>query len=158
VETAAYVDDRLSSWRRGEAVPFAQVRRTDGQVVGVTCFLTPRHLVPGDFPYAVEIGSTWLAWSAQRRGINVEAKLLMFTHAFENWGVARVDLTTDVRNERSRAAIAALGATFEGVMRNWQPSFAAGESGRLRDTAMFSVVAADWPSVKAGLEGRLARN
>jgi RimJ/RimL family protein N-acetyltransferase len=108
-------------------------------------------------PYAVEIGGTWLAASAQGTGINVDAKLLLLTHAFEHWQVGRVDLKTDARNERSRNAIARIGATFEGVLRSWQPSLVAGEEGRLRDTAMFSIVAGEWPAVRARLDQRLAR-
>jgi RimJ/RimL family protein N-acetyltransferase len=87
-------------------------------------------------PYAVGIGGTWLAASAQRTGVNREAKLLLLTHAFDHWHVGRVEIQTDARNARSRAAISALGATFEGTLRNWQPSHVAGEEHRLRDSAM----------------------
>ena len=104
---------------------------------------------------AVEVGWTWLAASAQRTGINREAKLLLFTYAFESLGVARVDLKTDARNERSRRAIAGRGATFEGVLRSGSRSHAEGETGRLRDSAMFSVVAAEWPAVRTHLEGQI---
>ena len=107
--------------------------------------------------FAVEIGWTWLAASAQRTGINAEAKLLLLTHAFETLRVARVDLKTDARNQRSRQAIARLGARFEGVLRSWSPSHVPGEEGRLRDSAMFSVTAAEWPDVKAHLAARVAR-
>jgi RimJ/RimL family protein N-acetyltransferase len=106
-------------------------------------------------PYAVEVGGTWLAHFAQRTGINVEAKLLLFTYAFETLGLARVDLKTDARNQRSRRAIERLGARFEGVLRNWSPSWAPGEAGRLRDSAMFSVVEAEWPEVRARLHAVL---
>src|SRR5689334_11482407 len=106
---------------------------------------------------AVEFGSTWLAASAQGSGINPEAKLLLFRQAFEEWGVVRVDLKTDARNMRSRAAIEALGARFEGVLRNWSQSWAPGEDGRLRDSAIFSVIASEWPECRRGLEQRLAR-
>ena len=104
--------------------------------------------------YAVEIGWTWLAASAQRTGINAEAKLLLLTHAFDTLRLARVDWKTDARNERSRQAIERLGARFEGVLRGWSPSHAPGEEGRLRDSAMFSVTAAEWPDVKAHLAAR----
>lgn len=106
---------------------------------------------------AVEIGSTWLAASYQGSGINPETKLLLFRHAFEQWGVVRVDLKTDARNMRSRAAIEMLGARFEGVLRNWSQSWAAGEDGQLRDSAMFSVIAPEWPECRRRLEQRLAR-
>ena len=73
------------------------------------------------------------------------------------WDVARVDLKTDARNARSRAAIASVGAQFEGVLRNWSPSWAPGEDGRLRDSAMFSITHAEWPAAREHLEKRLAR-
>jgi len=76
---------------------------------------------------------------------------------FDHWGVARVDLKTDARNHRSRAAIEAVGARFEGVLRNWSRSWAPGEEGRLRDSAMYSVIAAEWPQCRARLVDRLAR-
>jgi len=136
--------------------PFAQVRQSDGSAVGCTSYWDPR-LWPGRSDLcAVEIGWTWLAASAQRSGINVEAKLLLFQHAFEIWGVARVDLKTDARNERSRRALEGLGARFEGVLRRWGPSHAPGEEGQLRDSAMFSVIASEWPATKAALRSRLS--
>ncbi len=101
---------------------------------------------------------TWLAGSAQRTGINVEAKSLLVEHAFESTGAVRVDLKTDAPNERSRHAIEGLGATFEGVLRSWSQSHAPGEEGRLRDSAMFSVIASDWPTVKTRLHERLDRH
>jgi RimJ/RimL family protein N-acetyltransferase len=122
----------------------------------MTNYLTLRWEPQTQVPYAVEVGGTWLAHSAQRSGINVEAKLLLFSHAFETWRVGRVDLKTDARNARSRAAIEGVGGQFEAVLRSWQPSHARGERGRLRDTAMFSIVTADWPDVRARLESRLA--
>jgi len=152
---AAYVGDLRAGAAAGEVVPFAQVRRADETVVGATRFLTIRRRPGATLPYAVEIGGTWLAASAQRTGLNIEAKTLLLGHAFEVWRVGRVDLKTDARNLRSRAAIEALGATFEGVLRGWQPSQAPGEHDRLRDTAMFAVVAADWPAVRLTLQRRL---
>lgn len=151
--TRRYVDALLAS---DDDVPFAQVRVADGTPVGVTRFLTLRRRPDDGRLFAVEIGGTWLAASAQRSGINTEAKLLLLTHAFEAWEVGRVDLKTDARNERSRDAIARIGATFEGVLRSWQPSHAAcDEPGALRDTAIFSIVAAEWPAVKDRLRARL---
>jgi RimJ/RimL family protein N-acetyltransferase len=105
---------------------------------------------------AIEVGFTWLAKSAQGTGLNVESKLLLFRHAFESWGVARVDLKTDARNSRSRAAIEGVGARFEGVLRNWSRSWAPGEDGRLRDAAIFSIIATEWPDCRSRLEERLA--
>jgi RimJ/RimL family protein N-acetyltransferase len=148
---------QMLRWRdEGEWVPFVQVRVADDRVVGMSNYLTLRWEPGASNPYAVEVGGTWLAHSAQRSGINVEAKLLLFAHAFEELGVGRVDLKTDARNARSRAAIEGVGARFEAVLRSWQPSHARGEQGQLRDTAMHAVVAPDWPEVRTMLEARLA--
>ncbi len=153
-EVAGYVAHRLAM---AGATPFAQVRLSDGAAVGCTSYSNPRPWLDTGELFAVEIGGTWLAASAQRTGINTEAKLLLLTHAFDTLRLARVDWKTDARNQRSRQAIERLGARFEGVLRNWGPSHAAGEEGRLRDSAMFSVTAAEWPDVKSHLAGRLAR-
>jgi N-acetyltransferase len=150
-----YVDGLLALAAAAEWVPFTQIALESGHAVGMTNYLTLRFEAGADLPYAVEVGGTWLAHSAQRTGVNVEAKLLLFTHAFETWGVGRVDLKTDARNARSRNAIEGVGATFEGILHSWQPSHAKGEHGKLRDSAMHSVVAADWPDVRARLQARL---
>ncbi len=97
-----YVDGLFALAAAGEWVPFAQVAVESGNVVGMTNYLTLRFESDAALPYAVEVGGTWLAHFAQRTGINVEAKLLLFTYAFETWGVGRVDLKTDARNARSR--------------------------------------------------------
>jgi N-acetyltransferase len=152
-----YIRVRLDWARTGERLPFAQVRQADQRAVGCTLYANIRRRTPDDDPYAVEIGSTWLGASAQRSGINVEAKLLLLDHAFETWHVNRVDIKTDVRNERVRAAILALGAQFEGVLRRWQPSQAIGEEGQLRDSAMYSIVESEWPTVRDHLQARLLR-
>lgn len=153
--TQAYVLDLAQAHTVGEAVPFVQVRVADDRVVGATRFLTLRRWPDGRF-FAVEIGGTWLCAAAQGTGINTEAKLLLMAWAFGPWGAQRVDIKTDARNAKARRAIAALGAGFEGVLRQWQPSQAAGEEDRLRDTAMYSVVRAEWRQVRQGLEARLA--
>ena len=149
--TAAYVAELLTGRAAGEVVPFAQLEASTGRPLGCTRYAQLRYLPQASLPYTVEVGGTWLAASAQRSGVNREAKLLLLGHAFEHWQVARVELRTDARNERSRTAIAALGARFEGVLRSAQPSAAAGETGRLRDTAIFSVVAGEWPEVRTRL-------
>jgi N-acetyltransferase len=131
-----------------ETIPFAQVRLADKRIVGVTRYINPR-------PHAVEIGGTWLAASAQGTAINPEAKLLLLTHAFETWRLRRVELLTDARNERSRGGILSIGAQYEGTLRNWQPSRAAGEEGRLRDSAIYSIIDSEWPEVRARLEARI---
>lgn len=154
----AQVEELLRQWLAGEGVPFVQVAAVSGRLVGATRFLTIRRRSPSDVPFAVEIGGTWLAASAQRSGINVEAKLLLMEYAFSTWFVGRVDIKTDARNERARGAIERLGATFEGVLRHWQPSLATDEGDLLRDSAMFSVTDDQWPAVREQLVARLARH
>ncbi|HEV7958620.1 MAG TPA: GNAT family protein [Acidimicrobiales bacterium] len=155
VGTESFINDMTRMWEAGEVLPFVQIDVTRSRPVGVTRFMTIRSLRPFAAPYAVEIGGTWLAMSAQRSGINTEAKLLLLDYAFETWHVGRVDLKTDARNERSRNAISRIGASFEGVLRHWQPSLVAGEEGTLRDSAMFSIVDDQWPSVRERLSALL---
>ena len=156
VPRAAEVGDYVREQReRSGLTPFAQIRLADGKAVGCTAYWDLRTWADSDRLRAIEVGFTWLAASAQRTGINAEAKLLLFTYAFETLGVVRVDLKTDARNERSRRAIAATGARFEGVLRSWSPSWVAGEEGRLRDSAMFSVIASEWPTVRSALAARV---
>jgi RimJ/RimL family protein N-acetyltransferase len=121
---------------------------SSGRVVGSSRYLNVR---PAD--RVVEIGWTWLNPSAWRSGANVEAKLLMMRHAFETLDCVRVEFKTDARNERSRAALSALPARFEGILRNHMTVPSVG----LRDSAYFSVIDSEWPDVKANLERRLAR-
>ncbi|MFC4500585.1 MULTISPECIES: GNAT family N-acetyltransferase [Streptomyces] len=155
-EFDAYLDTQLGHAAAGRLAPYAQVSLASGRAVGVTSYLDPRSWLDEDRLDAVEIGYTWLAASAQGTGVNAEAKLLLFRHAFEEWGVSRVDLKTDARNSRSRAAIESVGARFEGVLRSWSRSWAPGEESRLRDSAMFSITADEWPSCAARLEKRVA--
>jgi len=98
-----------------------------------------------------------LAAPAQRTGVNTAAKRLLLGHAFDTLGAQRVELRTDARNARSHAAILRIGAQFEGVLRAWQPSFVPGEETMLRDSAMFSILAAEWPRVRAHLDALLER-
>jgi RimJ/RimL family protein N-acetyltransferase len=146
-----YVSDLLRMWEAGEVVPFAQVEVATDRPVGGTRLMTIRALQPSATPYAVEIGGTWLAASAQRSGLNTQAKQLLFEYVFDAWNVGRVDLKTDARNNRSRNAILRIGATFEGVLRHWQPSQLAGEENRLRDSAIYSILDSEWPRVKEHL-------
>lgn len=155
-EVEDYVARSLARRDAGAYAPFAQVEAATGRVVGHTAYLTPRWMNGGRL-FAVEIGSTWLAPAARGTAVNPAAKLLLMTQAFESWGVDRVDIKTDARNEAARAAIAATGATFEAVLRAWQPSLAPGEEGLVRDTAMFSVTPPEWPRVRARLEERIER-
>ncbi len=153
---AQHVDGLVELRARGQDVPFTTRDARDGRIVGSTRFLWLRSYFDRDALDAVEIGGTWLAASAQRRPINTEAKLLMLGHAFDTWRVQRVDLKTDARNARSRAAIERIGARLDGVVRNWQPSMVSGEEGRPRDSALYSIVPGEWPAVRAALEARLA--
>lgn len=155
-EVPAYVDTQLGRAADGRLAPYVQVDAATGRIVGATSFWEPRPWPSGEGLCAIEVGFTWLAASAQGTGINTEAKYLLFRHAFETWGVARVDLKTDSRNARSRAAIESVGATFEGVLRNSARSWAPGEDGRLRDSAVFSIITEEWPARRAALEHRLA--
>ena len=171
VEAASYIDTALA-WRdAGTAVSFATVRLSsefssaapesanDGVVIGSTRFFNlerwawpPGHARHGrPFPDACEIGYTWLARSAIRTAANTEAKLLMLTYAFETWQVLRVCLHTDARNQRSRAAIERIGGRFEGILRAHRMA----ADYIARDSARFSIVAAEWPEVKVRLTAML---
>ena len=146
-EMRDYVARALRAQEQGAALPFATVLRSEGRVVGSTRFgnIDPVHR-------HVEIGWTWIAPRWQRTAVNTEAKLLMLRHAFEDWKCLRVELKTDVLNERSRAAILRLGAKEEGVFRK----HAIAPTGRVRDSIFYSIIDEEWPSVRARLEGALA--
>ena len=151
-----YVAHSLARRDTGAYAPFAQVEVATGRVVGHTAYLTPRWMPDGRL-FAVEVGSSWLSPTARGTAINPAAKLLLLTQALEDWGVDRVDIKTDARNAVARGAIAALGATFEGILRAWQPSLAPGEEGRTRDTAMFAITPQQWPEVRTRLAERIER-
>ena len=132
---------------KGDGLAWAIVDAVSGEAVGGTTFL--------DVSLAdkrLEIGNTWLGKAAWRTAINTEAKLLLLTHAFETLGCNRVQLKTDARNERSQVAIARLGAVREGVLRAHMVM----PDGWLRDTVMFSILAAEWPAVRTRLKARRA--
>lgn len=157
-----YVNTLLDDHRAGRALPFVQraVGLDDRPIVGCTRFMDVRHQfgrrIDGEIvPDEVEIGGTWLSSRVQRTGVNTEAKLLLMRHAFGTWGVQRVAVCTDERNEQSRRAIERIGARFEGVLRRHRPSTAVGEVGRLRNTAAYSVTVDDWPAVETRLVGLL---
>ena len=150
-----YVAKALADRDAGTAVPFATTRAADGEVLGSTRFMNIERWpwdLAGPDPDAVEIGSTWLAPSAQRTPVNTEAKLLMLTQAFDMWHVHRVTLKTDARNERSRNAILRLGAQFDGVLRANMPAY---DGAWPRDSAFYSILASEWPAVRSGLRARL---
>ncbi len=154
-----YIEDSLALAAVGEHIPFAVRRRADDTLIGSTRYLTIEYWsgpAAEAAPDSVEIGATWYAPSAQGTAVNPEAKLLLLTHAFDVWRVGRVQFKTDARNARSRAAIEKLGARFEGVLRNFQPGMgASGSARRARDSAMYSIIADEWPACRARLESRL---
>ncbi|GIF63322.1 N-acetyltransferase [Asanoa ishikariensis] len=156
-QVGSYIDAQLERAAAGQMTPYAQVALSSGRAIGATAYWDPRRWPDSDDLFAIEVGFTWLAASAHGTGINTEAKLLLFENAFSDWHVERVDLKTDARNARSRAAIASTGATFEGVLRRWSRSWTPGEDGLLRDSAMFSVIAPEWPACRTTLRQRLAR-
>lgn len=153
-DAEAFVASRLALRDAGTWFSYATRRLRDDVVVGSTSFL---NIERWDWPAAtgnpdsVEIGSTWLAASAQRSVVNTEAKFLMLQYAFDTWGVQRVQIKTDTRNTRSRAAIERLGATLEGILRSYQAAQGDLGWGGVRDTAMYSITRPEWATVKAGL-------
>jgi N-acetyltransferase len=138
----------LAAQREGREGVFAVRRRAEGDLVGSSRYLNVR---PAD--RAVEVGWTWFNPIVWGSGVNVETKLLLLGHAFETLGCVRVELKTDARNERSRAAMEALPAQFEGVMRKHRIVADVGQ----RDSAYFSVIDDEWPAVRANLRRRLGR-
>jgi N-acetyltransferase len=147
-ELRRWLSSSIEAAELGREVPFAIIDRRTGEPVGSTRFLEIRleHL-------RVEIGWTWLAKRAWGTGINVEAKLLLLGRAFEQVGCRRVEFKTDARNERSRGALDALGAQFEGILRKHMVL----RAGAPRDSAYYSVIDDEWPALKARLEQRLER-
>jgi RimJ/RimL family protein N-acetyltransferase len=142
-----WFEDALAQARAGRQFPYAVRRTADAALVGSTSLLDPseRHR-------RVEIGSTWYHPAAWGGVVNAESKLLLLTHAFEALGVNRVAFVTDLRNERSQAAIAKLGAVREGVCRAHMVT----QGGRVRDSVLFSIIAAEWPAVRERLAARVS--
>ncbi|RKI64260.1 N-acetyltransferase [Corallococcus sp. AB049A] len=147
-DVASYVSAGLKAAAAGTEQPFAIIERASGDVVGTTRYLD----ISREYR-TLEIGSTWLGRRAWRTRVNTECKFLLLTHAFESLGVMRVQLKTDRRNVRSRAAIERLGASFEGILRNHMLV----RGGVVRDSAYYAFIDSEWPGVKARLEGLLAR-
>jgi N-acetyltransferase len=166
VEATSYVNTAMAGRDAGNTVPFAIVRVSgtplqEGVVIGSTRFWQmERWGWPQDHarhgridPDVCEIGYTWLTSPAIRTAANTEAKMLMLTHAFETWQVLRVCLHTDARNQRSHAAIERIGGKFEGILRAHRMA----ADYIARDSARFSIVAAEWPDVKRRLKQLLKR-
>ena len=147
-ELRAYLDAALANAAAGAEMPLVTVRLEDAAVIGSTRYLALRPEYR-----SLEIGWTWLHPSAWGTGANIEAKLLMLEHAFERLHCLRVELKTDARNERSRGAMAALPAQFEGLHRKHMLV----RGGERRDSAWYSVLDEEWPTVRANLLRRLGR-
>jgi RimJ/RimL family protein N-acetyltransferase len=128
-------------------IPFATISIASGEAIGSTSFANVR-----EHDRVVEIGNTWLVARAWGTGANDEAKLLMLEHAFEREGFYRVEFKTEATNERSRAALLAIGATFEGIHRKHMVV----RGGERRDSAWYSVIDDEWPAVKERLRERVA--
>jgi N-acetyltransferase len=143
-----YIEAALSGLRAGEMLPWVVRELNGGNIVGSTRY----HDIVAAID-RVEIGYTWYAKSAQRTHINTTCKLLLFQHAFESMGCKVVGLRTDNFNFRSQRAIEALGAKKDGVLRHHQ----ARRDGTVRDSVMYSILAAEWPDVKRHLQLRLVR-
>jgi RimJ/RimL family protein N-acetyltransferase len=143
-----WIETALANAEAGTERPFATIDRASGRAIGSSRYMSivPEHR-------RLEIGWTWVAGPFQRSGANREAKLLQLSHAFEVLGANRVEFKTHARNEQSRTALAGIGATFEGVFRNHTIM----PDGSIRDSAYFSVIAEEWPDVKARLMASLAR-
>ncbi|MEO7362652.1 MAG: GNAT family protein [Gemmatimonadaceae bacterium] len=146
LEMSDYVKTALDEQARGVSLPFVIVDVDNNEIIGSTRY--------GNIERAhkrVEIGWTWVTPTRQRTPVNSEAKLLLLTHAFETLGTNRVELKTDALNTNSRNAIARIGAQQEGIFRQHLIT----ASGRVRDTVYFSIVKAEWPTVKERLRERL---
>ncbi|MGC2235070.1 MAG: GNAT family protein [Pyrinomonadaceae bacterium] len=141
-----YVETALSDFEKGISLPFVTMDKAQNKIVGSTRF--------GNIDAnnrKTEIGWTWINPAWQRTYINSEAKLLMLTHAFETWKCIRVELKTDVLNDKSRNAMLRIGAKEEGTLRNHMIT----ESGRFRDSVFFSIIESEWQTVKENLTAKL---
>jgi RimJ/RimL family protein N-acetyltransferase len=143
-----WIDAALALQAAGRALPFAVIRRRDGRVVGST-----RYMNVEETQRRLEIGTTFYSASVQRSGLNTECKRLLLRHAFEALACLAVEFRTHWFNQRSREAIAKLGAKQDGVLRNHQRL----PDGSLRDTVVFSIIDSEWPAVKRHLAFRQSR-
>jgi N-acetyltransferase len=145
---SAEIDRRLALHAKGSMLPFAAINPSTGKVVGMTTYMNIDSI-----NQRVEIGSTWTSTDMQRSGFNTACKHLLLKHAFETLDCIAVEFRTHRFNTQSRAAIARLGAQFDGFLRNHQRA----SNGTLRDTAVFSMTSAEWPTVDAHLRFQMAR-
>ena len=144
----AYIDSGLTDHAAGRALPFVIRRLEGGRIVGATRFAAfePAH-------QRAEIGWTWLEASARRTPVNTECKRLLLAHGFERLGLNRIEFKTDSRNAASRAALARIGATEEGVFRNHMRM----PDGSIRHSVWFSIIREEWPQVRSHLDALLAQ-
>lgn len=144
----AEIDRRLGLQAAGAMLPFAVIRPDTGRAVGMTTYMNIDAANK-----RVEIGSTWYRKAVQRTPLNTEAKLLLLGHAFERLDCIAVEFRTHFHNRQSRTAIERLGAKLDGILRSHQKL----SNGSLRDTAVYSIIACEWPAVKTGLEFKLTQ-
>jgi RimJ/RimL family protein N-acetyltransferase len=143
-----WVNDIRSRAEKGTDLPFVAIHLASGRVAGATRYL---NIMPRD--RGLEIGGTWYGTEFQRTPVNTECKYLLLRHAFETLGCIRVQLKTDLRNERSQRAIERIGAIKEGVLRNHMIL----PDGRIRDSVFYSILDREWPEVKKNLEVMMNR-
>jgi RimJ/RimL family protein N-acetyltransferase len=141
-DMAAFVDDLLAHQARGTDLPFTVIHRKTGKAIGMTRYLSIEVENRG-----LEIGGTWYAVAYQHTAVNTECKFLLLRHAFEDLGCIRVQIKTDLRNERSQRAIERIGAIREGVLRDHMIL----PDGTVRSSVYYSVLAREWPAVKTHL-------
>jgi len=144
----AEIDRRLRLQREGSMLPFAVIDKAARLAVGMTTYMNVDAV-----HRRVEIGSTWYRRSVQRTALNTECKLLLLAHAFDTLGCIAVEFRTHFFNRQSRAGIERLGAKLDGILRSHQRA----RNGTLRDTAVYSIIASEWPTVRAHLEFQLAK-
>ncbi|CAH0530314.1 hypothetical protein VHP8226_03955 [Vibrio hippocampi] len=144
----SYIQQALDSQQQGTALPFVVIDKLTDTVIGTTRFCNA-----DSANQRVEIGYTWYAQSYQRSSVNTECKQLLLRHAFENLGAIAVAFCTHWHNEKSRTAIARLGAKQDGVLRQHQKM----ANGGYRDTVVFSIINSEWPTVNQHLSEKLKR-
>jgi len=139
---AAHIERCLEQRKAGSMLPFTVIERVTDQIAGMTTYLNVDAANK-----RLEIGGTWYRQSAQRTGLNTECKYLLLKHAFEELACNAVEFRTHYLNQQSRRAIERLGAKFDGILRAHMVM----PNGTIRDTAVYSVIAGEWPTVKANL-------
>lgn len=159
-DTKDYIRQALENYQDNRELPFAIFERASGKLAGASRLMNIEFWIyppenpffrPFSIPHTVEIGHTWLGERYQRTGINTDAKIQLLSYVFEEWKVERVTLKTDERNSRSRANIERVGAKLDGILRAHMPSW----DGKIRNTAMYSILKTEWPDIKMKLQARL---